>query len=118
MGGCRHIDGESEIALPPAAVAAGLGEIGRHGLLVMKKFGSRVRLSAVTTDLPLPFDEPVLIEKEGLADFCVRCGKCSLECPANAIPVGHDSVDHEACFGAWKRFGTDCGICLAVCPFS
>ncbi|RKX78985.1 MAG: hypothetical protein DRZ90_09340 [Spirochaetes bacterium] len=39
------------MVLPPSAAAAGLGEIGRHGLLVTKNYGSRVRISAVTTNL-------------------------------------------------------------------
>lgn len=122
-----HIDGESEIVLPPAAAEAGLGELGRHGLLVTEGFGSRIRLSAVTTSLPLPIDDSVTVIKNGLTNFCLSCGKCAAECPSNAIPVGgvsmddrrdFDSVDHEACFRTWKKFGTDCGICLAVCPFS
>lgn len=115
-----HIDGESEVVLPPAAVSAGLGELGRHGLLVTKGFGSRVRLSAVTTNMPLSADSladgHADIVPKGLADFCSRCGKCAESCPAGAINSG--TVDHEACFSTWKRFGTDCGICLAVCPFS
>ncbi len=111
-----HIDGESEIVLPPAAEGAGLGEIGRHGLLVTREFGSRVRLSAVTTNMPLPVDKPMQIVPKGLADFCKNCGKCADSCPGQAIDLY--SVNHEACFSIWKRFGTDCGICLAVCPFS
>lgn len=111
-----HIDGESEVVLPPAAVAAGLGELGHHGLLVTREFGSRVRLSAVTTNMPLPLDSPERIVSNGLGDFCTRCGKCAASCPASAIESG--TVNHEACFSMWKKFGTDCGICLAVCPFS
>jgi len=34
--------------LPPLAVDAGLGEIGRLGYLMTKEFGPRIRLSAVT----------------------------------------------------------------------
>lgn len=114
-----HIDGESELVLPPAAAAAGLGEMGRHGLLVTGEYGSRVRLSAVTTDLPLAADEPASVVGHGLPRFCDSCGRCAASCPAGAIPVtAGERVDHEACFGQWKRYGTDCGICLKVCPFS
>jgi ferredoxin len=24
----------------------------------------------------------------------------------------------ERCYGYWRAVGTDCGICMAVCPFS
>lgn len=119
-----HMDGETEVVLPPAAVAAGLGEIGRHGLLVTKKYGSRVRISAVTTNLLLPADKTARIVPKGLSSFCDSCGKCVAACPANAISPGAAgdaagrNVNHEACFSIWKRYGTDCGICLAVCPFS
>lgn len=111
-----HIDGESEVVLPPAAAAAGLGEIGHHGLLVTRQYGSRVRLSAVTSNMPLSTDAPAATVPKGLADFCSRCDKCAESCPAGAIDAG--TVNHEACFSMWKQFGTDCGICLAVCPFS
>ena len=45
--------------LPPLAVDAGLGEVGRLGYLMTKEFGPRIRLSAVTTNLTLVPDKPV-----------------------------------------------------------
>jgi len=43
---------------------------------------------------------------------CVRCGACSLWCPANAINLinGKPTVDPLKC--------RSCGICLEVCPVS
>ena len=129
--GCRaaaHIDGESELVLPPAAAAAGIGAIGRHGLAVHPEYGSRVRFSAVTTDLPL---SPSPAQSSGtssfnLVDFCEKCGACADFCPKGSIPSGPADrsrprlwqVDHESCYEGWKEFGSDCGVCLAVCPFS
>jgi ferredoxin len=117
-----HIDGESEIVMPPAAQTAGLGAIGRHGLLVHPKLGSRVRLSAVTTDLPLRVSPP---SRFNIQSFCDTCRACSRMCPKKAIPGGSadedgtwGGVDHEACYKGWREFGSDCGVCLAVCPFS
>jgi len=119
-----HIDGESELVLPPLAERAGLGQIGRHGLLVNKKYGSRIRLAAVTTDAELEIDEPVDFN---MPKICEACRKCSDLCPVEAIPKGSilenyaaevRSIDHEACFSAWRKFGTDCGVCVAVCPYS
>ena len=39
--------------LIPPAIAAGLGELGKHGSLISPRFGSGVRLAGVTTDMPL-----------------------------------------------------------------
>jgi len=119
-----HMDGESELVLPPVAVRAGLGQIGRHGLLVNKTYGSRVRLGAVTTDAELVHDGPVDFK---LPKVCEVCRKCAELCPVQAIPRGSiiddypkqiRSIDHEACFSAWKKFGTDCGVCVSACPYS
>lgn len=111
--------------LPPLAVDAGLGEIGRLGYLMTKEFGPRVRLSAVTTNLPLTPDKPVDI---GVEDFCRFCKKCAVCCPSNAISIDEDpkesngsirwKLDAEACFGYWGKVGTDCSICMRVCPWS
>jgi hypothetical protein len=48
-----------EAVLVPLAVDAGLGEMGRLGYLLTKQFGPRVRLGAVTTNLPVIPDKPV-----------------------------------------------------------
>ena len=117
-----HMDGESEVVMPPAAEAAGLGSIGLHGLLVTPEAGPRVRLSAVSTDLPL---EPDSGSKFTVRNFCRSCGKCAEICPSESIrPYGayQDGerfvIDHESCFGLWREMATDCGVCLAACPFS
>jgi epoxyqueuosine reductase QueG len=65
-------------------VDAGLGELGRFGYLITRKFGPRVRLAAVTTDLPLIADKPADI---GVEDFCRDCKKCALCCPSNSIAM-------------------------------
>ena len=73
-----------EELLVPLAVDAGLGEAGRLGYLLTQKYGPRVRLSAVTTDLPLVPDKPVDI---GVEHFCKICKKCAVCCPSNSIPL-------------------------------
>ena len=110
--------------LVPLARDAGLGQVGRHGMLITRDYGPRVRLGAVMTDLPLLSDEPVDF---GLAEFCKRCGKCAANCIGRAIAAGDpESTNGQpcwpfndvACYTIWKRIGTDCGICLSTCPFS
>ncbi|MGD1973142.1 MAG: hypothetical protein PVH37_22010 [Desulfobacterales bacterium] len=58
--------------------------MGRFGYLITKKFGPRVRLAAVTTDLPLMVDKPVDI---GVEDFYRDCKKCAVCCPSNSIAM-------------------------------
>ena len=116
----RHYD----LVLVPVAVDAGLGELGRFGYLITKEFGPRVRLAAVTTSLPLVPDKPVDL---GAQEFCARCLKCADTCPSTSIPRGEKVVfngvekwklDEEGCFGYWGKVGTDCNICMGVCPYS
>ena len=50
--GCEarsHHDAHYDVILPPLAVRAGLGELGRHNILIADRFGTRVRIGAVTT---------------------------------------------------------------------
>ena len=116
----RHYDA----ILPPLGVDAGLGEIGRLGYLMTKEFGPRIRLSAVTTDLPLVTDKPIDI---GVEDFCRFCKKCATCCPSNSIPMDDLAevngtlrwkLNDETCFAYWGKIGTDCCICMKVCPWS
>jgi reductive dehalogenase len=113
-----------ELVLPPLAVDAGLGEVGRLGYLMTKEFGPRIRLAAVTTDLPMVPDRPVDI---GVKDFCRICKKCAVCCPSQSIPLGDPwevngsvrwKLNEETCFAYWGKIGTDCNICMRVCPWS
>lgn len=114
----------------PLAVDAGLGELGRNGLLITPQFGSRVRLCKVFTDLPLKSDK--LIDF-GVQEYCEKCKKCLDNCPvqaiserktANAITISNNSgvkkwqMNGEKCFEFWCKTGIDCNICIKVCPFN
>ncbi|MBU1628398.1 reductive dehalogenase [bacterium] len=110
--------------LPALAYQAGLGELGRIGILMTQKYGPRVRLGAVLTDMPLACDAPV---NEGMQHFCELCTKCADCCPSRAIPDGDKTwvrgvhkwqMDPEKCYRYWRKVGTDCGICMRVCPYS
>jgi len=116
----RHYDA----MLVPLAVDAGLGELGRLGYLMTKAFGPRVRLGAVTTSLPLVSDKPADM---GVEDFCRICKKCATCCPSQSIPAGEQTVvngtlrwrlNEQTCFDYWGKIGTDCNICMRVCPWS
>lgn len=120
-----HIDGNYLVVCPLVAKDAGLGEIGRMGLLMTPHQGPRVRINVVTTDLPLCQDKPT--HDLSVLDFCQRCKKCADTCPANAIPqagmleidgVKRWQISQEACFTYWCKSGTDCGRCIGVCPYA
>ncbi len=120
----NHMDGNYLLVAPLVARDAGLGEIGRMGILMTKPYGPRVRLGVVTTNLELIPDEP---EPFGIVEFCEICNKCALTCPGKAIPSGPRGeiegvrrwqIDQEKCYRVWRNIGTDCGVCLSTCPFS
>ncbi len=112
------------VILPAIAIDAGIGELARCGYVVSRTLGANFRLSCVTTDMPLENDDPVDI---GMRDFCAKCKKCAVNCPAGAIPEGETTVvrgvrkwklDDEACLEFWGRSGYTCGICQTVCPWT
>ncbi|UCC48907.1 MAG: 4Fe-4S dicluster domain-containing protein, partial [Gemmatimonadota bacterium] len=120
-----HIDANYRVVCPLVARDAGLGEIGRMGLLMTPELGPRVRIGVVTTSLPLVTDERR--RDYTMIDFCTHCRKCADVCPSQAISfddrteidaVRRWRIDSEACFTTWCKLGTDCGRCVAVCPYS
>ena len=130
--GYKAIPLGNDVALSiPIAVDAGLGELGRNGLLITPEYGPRVRLCKVLTDLPLKPDEPIDF---GVQAFCEVCEKCAERCPPHAISRGSRSewvdelssgrgvlkwpVNPLKCYRYWCASGVDCAICVAVCPFN
>ena len=118
-----------DLVLPPIAIDAGLGEEGRHGLLITPELGSNARLGCVTTNVPMEVDKPVDL---GVMDFCRKCKICAEKCPGGAIShLGPDEVvrgyrrwciKDDLCFHIWasvaQSHARGCRICLAVCPYS
>ena len=106
----------------PAAVNAGIGQLGKHGSLIAKQAGSMYRLGAIVTDLPLEHDQP---EDLGVDDFCANCQVCANNCPPQAILPdkqllrGRERwyVDFDKCIPYFVE-NHGCGICIGVCPWS
>ncbi len=115
----------------PMAIEAGLGQLGRNGLLITREFGPAVRISKAPTSLPLIPDNPVDF---GVTELCRVCKICSDKCPSKAILPGRRTasarnesnapgvlkwpIDAERCMGQWSRIRKPCTICISVCPFN
>ncbi len=106
----------------PLAINAGLGQLGKHGSMICKEFGSNFRLAAVATDLPMATDEPVDIAVD---DVCVNCRRCVDDCPPLAIFEEKQLirgehkwyVDFDKCIPYFVKT-RGCAICIEVCPWS
>jgi epoxyqueuosine reductase len=96
-----------------AAVAAGLGTLGRHSLLITPAFGARVRLACLITDAEL---RPSARQADSPCNGCVEC---ITACPAGALSdPGHDeaySINKFAC-QAFRAGSGACSECMRVCP--
>ena len=123
-----HFHMEEQVLHVPIAVQAGLGELARNNCLITPQFGPRLRLSTVTTDLPLTVDSPI---DAGIQSFCEMCNKCATSCPAQCIPKGPKQVDdrgierwvvdNDKCIVYWnvdRNKWNDCARCITVCPWN
>jgi epoxyqueuosine reductase len=114
--------GAGPLQMVPAAIEAGLGELGKHGSIINRQLGSSFRLAAVLTDAPLVSSAP---DSFGVDDFCYGCRVCTDACPPDAIAPdkrlvrGENkwAVDFDRCL-PYFAVSYGCGICIAVCPWS
>ncbi|UCD13052.1 MAG: reductive dehalogenase [Thermoplasmatales archaeon] len=115
----------------PLAIDAGLGELGRNGLLITPKYGPCVRLCKIFTDMSLTTDKPIVF---GVNKYCKKCKKCAEACRANAIQVKEEpsfdiacpsnnpgifrwTVNQNKCYKFWIENGGECSNCIAACPY-
>lgn len=109
-----------------AALAAGLGALGKNSLLITQEYGSYVFLGEIVTDLEL---DAVNVQ----TSHCIGCGKCVSLCPAKAI--NENSIDSQKCLSAiTQKKGSlteketelmincgcvwGCDICQDICPMN
>jgi ferredoxin len=110
------------LLLIPPAIECGFGELGKHGSIINRDYGSSFRLAAVLSDVPLL---PTPRVTYGVDDFCSRCQVCANACPPEAIEADKKLVrgvekwyvDFDKCLPFFNE-NSGCGICIAVCPWS
>lgn len=107
------------------AQRAGLGFIGKNGLLITEEFGSYVYLGEVITNIPFTPDTPI-------ENQCGSCTKCIDLCPTEAL-LGDGRMNGQKCLSYQTQtkgmmpaeyrpkirtiiYG--CDICQQVCPFN
>lgn len=128
-----HAEQRSQICCDSAPVferrwaeRAGLGWIGKSGLLVNPELGSYTLIGEIVTTLPLDYDTP-------LPNRCGTCTKCIDSCPTHALTTAHtldarrcisyltiehrnELTDEQASLCGNRLFG--CDACLDACPWN
>ncbi|HVY49276.1 MAG TPA: tRNA epoxyqueuosine(34) reductase QueG, partial [Minicystis sp.] len=108
------------------AARAGLGFVGKHGLVIVPGQGSYALLGEVVTTLALPPDEP-------MTERCGTCTRCLDACPTGAFDapfrldprrcIAYLTIEVEGAAPAEIRPGIGehlfgCDACQEVCPFN
>ena len=109
------------------AAQAGLGWIGRNGMLIDEEHGSYVFIGTLLTSLEND------IEASVVADRCGTCTRCVDACPTNAILpdrtvvsescISYATIEHRGELAAHVGAHLDgnafgCDICQEVCPWN
>ena len=110
------------------AYLAGLGFIGKNGMLINEAYGSMTFIGYIITDCFLDEDKPVD------NNLCIGCGKCIKSCPGQAIGenFGFDEnkcvsfltqkkgnlSDSEKSIIKSSGYAWGCDICQTVCPYN
>lgn len=119
----------------PLAVEAGLGGYGRHGLLITREYGPRIRIAKILTDLPLVPDKADYKFAKSVEKFCKTCMTCAEKCPSASIPFEKEPsyktysmsnnpgvkkwyINVETCYMFWLDNGGDCSRCISDCEYN
>ena len=112
-----------DVCTPPVAQDAGIGVIGKNGLLITPEFGPSQRIAAVFIDADnLPVKSIDENPHLWIKDFCETCNNCIKHCPGKAIRKETQTlsdgypqyIEREKCA---PYFSKNCATCIAECPF-
>ncbi|MBC7224880.1 MAG: epoxyqueuosine reductase [Anaerolineae bacterium] len=113
------------VNFPLLAQKAGLGYIGKHGLLISEPAGPSQRIAAVYTNITnLPYTDQGGLAYAWIPEFCEMCNRCVRACPAGAIHREPDMreggprqcIDPHKCVVVFSQ-AYGCSICIKACPF-
>jgi epoxyqueuosine reductase len=116
------------------ALRAGLGFIGKNGMLIVPGAGSHVVLGELLTDVALG-EPPIPSEPPGALRFerCGDCRACLDACPTGAFLappfldarkcLSYLTIEKRGPFEPWEREALDgklfgCDVCQDVCPWN
>ncbi len=114
-----------EANYPRLAQRAGLGYIGKQGVLISPGLGPSQRIATVYTSIEnLPLTGTEANSHAWIAEFCESCNRCVDKCPAGAIykekPLIEDGgpkhIDHIKCAMPFSKT-MGCSVCIAECVF-
>jgi epoxyqueuosine reductase len=102
-----HLRGQ--LSLVYAAFKAGLGVVGKSGLLLTPQYGPRIHIGAIISNASLEPDKPLNM------DFCSKCLICEKVCIGESIKKGHRNP--ERCWRTeWEKGEPIPGLPFKVCP--
>ena len=121
------------------AARAGLGFLGKNGMLISRRYGNWLFLAGILTRIEIEPDAPVRRkplppkETEPTGLLCGKCTRCSEACPTQAIPrpgvvdarrcISYHTIENKGIIPRELRIGIGdrvygCDVCLEVCPWN
>lgn len=107
-----------------AATSAGLGWVGKNGLLISPDYGPRLSLATVLTDAPMEAAAPIEFS------LCGECTLCVDFCPSEAITgkkwsrfepfirlIRLDRCNSHKKSSKALNGKPNCGLCVNICPY-
>ena len=121
------------------AERAGIGFLGKNGMLISRQFGNWLLLAGIITRIELEADAPLRAQPDFTAGkarvglLCGKCTRCIEACPTNAIPepglvdarrcISYQTIENKGSIPRELRRGIGrhifgCDLCLDACPWN